>query len=97
MTVIHNVLMKFRDPAMVKEVEPLLRGMTSKIEDIQSLEVGIDQLGTPRSYHLALVVTLEDWEALRRYAEHPVHKPVVARIAEIAESVAVVDYESPNP
>lgn len=41
---------------------------------------------------LALVATYEDEEALRRYAEHPDHLPVVELSRRLCQHIVAVDY-----
>ena len=93
MAVVHTVLFKMRRPEDAERGAERLRAMAGRIEGVRSLEVGLDQLGGPRSWHLALTVRVDDWDALEAYAEHPEHVPVKTALAEAAEEVAVVDYE----
>jgi hypothetical protein len=93
MAVVHNVLFKLRDPADVERTAEILRGMDGKIDVLRALEVGVDRLGTPRSYHIALVTRFDSWEDLETYRTHPVHAPVLEHMGRVAEHAAVVDYE----
>lgn len=93
MTIVHNVLFKLKDPARVGETAKVLRSMEGKIAELKQIEVGVDQLDTPRSYHIALVTQFETWADFDVYREHPEHKPVLAHMAEVVEHAAVVDYE----
>lgn len=93
MTVVHNVLFKLKSKTDAPQTAKVLRGMSGKIPELLSIEVGINQLDTPRSYDLALITKFETWEALEVYRKHPVHQPVLAHMAEVTETAAVVDYE----
>jgi hypothetical protein len=91
----HVVFFKFKPevPAAARgEFLAMLRGLPAKIPEIVSSEAGEDVLGTPRSYHVALIATFAGREALDVYAKHPEHQPVLARAREICEAVAAVDF-----
>ncbi len=91
----HVVFFKFKAdvaPAERQAFLALLRGLPGKIPEIVSSEVGEDILGTPRSYHVALISTFAGRDALEVYAKHPDHQPVLARAREICEAIAAVDF-----
>lgn len=91
----HVVFFKFKPEIPAAERQDflaLLRGLPAKIPEIVSSEVGEDILGTPRSYHVALISTFAGRDALDAYAKHPDHQPVIARAREICEAIAAVDY-----
>ncbi len=94
MTVVHTVLFKLKDPAKAEPTASRLRAMSGQIEVLEDLEVGVDVLRTPRSYDLALTARFSSWDDLETYRTHPVHQPVLAHMAEVAESAVVVDYEA---
>lgn len=94
MAVIHNVLFKLKRPEDIEEAVALLRGMEGKIDVLKGIEVGVDRLGTPRSWHVALITRFDSWDDLETYRTHPVHQPVLAHMAGVAETAAVVDFES---
>ncbi|MGF1508542.1 MAG: Dabb family protein [Myxococcota bacterium] len=93
MTVIHNVLFKLEDPAQAEAAAERLRAMKGRIDVLRSIEVGIDQLGTARSYHVALITRFDSWEDLETYRNHPEHQPVLAFLGSLSEHAAVVDFE----
>lgn len=91
----HVVFFKFKTEVSAAERRDflaLLRGLPAKIPEIVSSEVGEDVLGTPRSYHVALISTFAGRDALDVYAKHPDHQPVIARAKEICEAIAAVDF-----
>jgi len=91
----HVVFFKFKPEVTATERQDflaMLRGLPAKIPEIVSSEVGEDIMGTPRSYHLALISTFADRDALDVYAKHPEHQPVLARAREICEAIAAVDF-----
>jgi hypothetical protein len=92
----HVVMFKFKpetDTRARVDFARMLTGLKDDVEVIQSLEIGQDFLKSPRSYDILLVVDLEDEEALKIYAGHPDHQPVLKRASEICQHVAVLDYE----
>ena len=93
MSVVHNVLFKLKDGHSRDATASILQQMAGKIEELRGLEVGVDRLGTPRSYHVALIARFDSWEGLETYRTHPVHQEVLKHMAEAAEHSVVVDYE----
>jgi hypothetical protein len=57
------------------------------------VEVGVDQVNSPRSYRIALFTRFESWDDLDRYRKHPAHQAFLKHIAEVIEAAAVVDSE----
>jgi hypothetical protein len=70
-----------------------LRALAGRIPEIQSLAVGSDVLGLPRSYHTGLVATFRDRAGLDAYDAHPEHQEVVRLGRSLSEHVASVDFE----
>lgn len=91
--IVHNVLFKLKDSGRIEETADVLRSMDGKIDVLRHLEVGVDRVGSERSYHIALVTKFDTWEDLERYRTHPEHAPVLAHMAKVVEQAAVVDYE----
>jgi len=92
----HIVFFKFKPDATAEQIRDViaqLRALPEKIDVIRHYEVGQDVLRLARSWDAALVGTYDSIEALKVYDEHPAHKQVVARIREISESIASVDFE----
>ena len=56
----HIVMFRLKDarPHKVEAAAQMLRSMKGKIEGLLELEVGTDFLGSERSYHLALTLSL---------------------------------------
>lgn len=91
--IVHNVLFKLKDKAKVPEAVDVLRSMQGKIAQLRHIEVGVDLLGSERSYHIALVTRFDNWADFEAYRNHPVHQPVLTHMAQVVEHSAVVDYE----
>ncbi|GAC1446382.1 MAG: hypothetical protein NVSMB56_04530 [Pyrinomonadaceae bacterium] len=71
----------------------MLRRLPSLIAEIESLGVGFDVIGLPRSYDLGLVVTFRNRAALETYTVHPEHVKVAEFGQRIHEHIASVDFE----
>ena len=70
-----------------------LRGLKGVIPELQSLSVGADILGLPRSYHTGLIAVFRDRAGLDVYTVHPEHAAVADLGRQISEHVASVDFE----
>ena len=95
----HIVIWKYRDdvePEVRAEHLKMLRSLASVIPELESLEVGLDVLGLPRSYHTGLVATFKDRAGLEAYTVHPEHIKAADFGRNISEHVASVDFESPS-
>lgn len=92
----HVVLFKLKDnsPEAVERTAAVLRAMEGQIEQLQSIEVGIDVLHSERSYDIALITKHESMADLEGYQVHPVHKKVIEHMQQVRESSVAVDFES---
>ncbi|THF79909.1 Dabb family protein [Cohnella fermenti] len=92
----HIVLFKLKDrsPESVERTAQVLRNLEGKIDELLSIEVGIDVLHSERSYDIALTTTFETMDGLQAYQVHPEHKKVIAHMNEVREASVSVDYES---
>ena len=96
----HIVMWRYKDgvdgktalehSAWMKENLEALMGV---VPELHSLEYGIDVLLTPSSYDGVLTVTVDDIDALSRYANHPEHLKIVEYAKRAAESRVAVDFE----
>jgi len=96
----HIVFFKFKESAEGKtraenmeQVRSLLLDLPPVIEQIKSMEVGVDVLRGDTSYDMALVADFDSLEALAQYTVHPRHKAVSDYVAKVREARAAVDYE----
>ena len=79
----------------VAGIRDMLLSMQGKIPQLRHLEVGVDVIGTERSYDLALVTRFESLADLQTYQVHPYHaETVVPFIKQMGTSTVTVDYES---
>lgn len=92
----HIVCFKLKDNSAenVARTAQVLRDMEGKIEELKSIEVGIDVLHSERSYDIALITKFESMEALEAYQVHPVHKKVIEHMLQVREASVSVDFES---
>lgn len=90
----HIVFFKLKDctPELMAKTRDLLLSMEGKIEELRSIEVGVDLLRTGRSYDIALVTTFDSLEDLERYQVNPLHQAVSQFITSVRESAVAVDY-----
>ncbi len=96
----HVVLWKLKEEANgntkqqnALEIKQRLEALNGKIPGLIKIEVGIDFLKTPESADVILYSEFENREALLVYAEHPLHKNVMAFILEARYERRVADYE----
>ena len=91
----HIVFFKLPEEAMDKK-DLLVEKLTSlkdKIDFTRALEVGINFADSDRAFDVSLTLVLDDKEALKAYATHEHHLPVVAFLKENNIETKVVDYE----
>ena len=88
----HIVLFKVKDKEDIQKGVDALMSMKGRIEGLLDIEVGVDFLGSERSYDIALTTTHPDREALDYYQAHPVHQPVKKIMHEIREASVACDY-----
>ncbi|MEO0563830.1 MAG: Dabb family protein [Chloroflexota bacterium] len=91
----HVVMFKFKDDASNDDragfVEMLYK-LADEVPQVRQLEVGNNFTDSPRACDLVLVVDLDDEAALKAYAAHPNHQPVLQRAGEVCAASYVVDY-----
>ena len=87
----HVVMFRLADQGDVDEAILRLRGLAGRIPTLDSIEVGRDANRGPAAYDLVLVSRHDDQDALRAYAEHPIHLEVVAWMKSRVTDRAVVD------
>lgn len=94
--IVHIVMFKFKDEnksANIEVVKEKLNGLLCKIDELKSIEVGVDFNQSERAFDLSLYSTFESKEDLKAYAIHEEHLKVVALIKEVTSESKVVDYE----
>ena len=94
--IVHIVMFKFREEnraVNIRQVEKELNALVDKIDELKSMEVGIDFNGSDRAFDLSLYSTFDSKDALACYATNPEHLKVVELIREVTSGSKVVDYE----
>ncbi|MGI6240115.1 MAG: Dabb family protein [Christensenellales bacterium] len=91
----HVVLYTIKDSHKEKipQLVEAFYGMKGKIPGLMELEAGADELGSERSYDLALITVFESWDAYRAYLDHPAHLPVKAGMHAARSGSVSCDYE----
>ncbi len=91
----HVVLYTIKDEykAKIPALVEAFYGMKGKIPGLVEVEAGGDELGSERSYDLALITSFESWDAYRAYLTHPAHLPVKAGMHEARSGSVSCDYE----
>jgi hypothetical protein len=95
----HLVIWKYKpdvDPEVRQEHVRMLSSLATKISAVQSLQVGFDVLGLPRSYDTGLVAVFQNRAELEAYTVHPEHIKAAEFGRTISDHVASVDFETPE-
>ena len=93
--IVHIVMFKFKDEDKEKNLQKVkleLNALVGKINELKSIEVGIDFNQSERAFDMSLYSTFETKEDLKSYAVHPAHVEVVALIKKVSSEAKVVDY-----
>lgn len=93
--IVHIVIFKFKDENKAQNIEKVtqeLNDLLTKIDELKSIEVGVDFNQSERAFDLSLYSTFESKEDLKAYAIHPAHLEVVSLIKSVTSESKVVDY-----
>lgn len=97
----HIVQWRVRDEAdgmdkerILAKMQTMLEDLNGKIPEIITLSVGVNERPGDNASDLVLLSTFADWDALKRYAEHPDHLHVVDFVGRVVTERRVVDFES---
>ena len=92
----HIVCFKLKDnsPEQCQKAKEVLLSMKGNVPQIKDIEVGIDFLGSDRSYDIILQVVLESAAELENYQNDPYHCSVVkTHMHAVRQASVAVDYE----
>lgn len=92
----HVVCFKLKNNSLAEKekAKEVLLSMKGNVPLLKDIQVGIDFLGSPRSYDVILEVILENKEALEEYQNDPYHCSVVKKhMHEVREASVAIDYE----
>ena len=76
----------------VAQLSEALAALPEHIDLIHDLTVGANVVVRPGNWDLALVVDLDDAEALETYRAHPEHQKVLALIEQLVADRCAVDF-----
>ncbi len=90
----HIVFFKVRQEERHKIAEAV-ENLTSleAVPVVRSVEVGLNELESGRSYDIALIVDTDSRDDYDIYDKHELHQPVRQFMRSIIESSATVDFE----
>jgi hypothetical protein len=93
----HVVFFKLKtfSPALATEMRDRIVAMKREINELVSIEAGVDVERSARSWDVCLIARFAVREHLAVYLAHPAHRAFGAWSLEHRESVCVVDYETP--
>ena len=92
----HIVCYKLKDSSMESRIKTkeVLMSMVGKVQYFNTINVGIDALGSERSYDIVLEMTFNSFDDMKKYQEDKYHKEVVKKYMHEARLTSVsVDYE----
>lgn len=72
----HVVCQKFAEKQDAHQAAEMLRALVGVVPTLKSMEVGIDFMGSERSYDLVLIAEFDSEEDLHAYDAHPAHGEV---------------------
>ena len=93
--IVHIVMFKLKEEdkkATLVKIKAVLEQLPKKIEELISMEVGINFDESERAFDLSLYSTFKTKEDLKAYGVHPAHLKVVEFIKSVALESKVVDY-----
>ena len=90
----HVVCFKLKEGESKEKAKEVLLSMKGKVPTIRSIEVGIDELHSARSYDIILEVLLDDFDALKEYQADEYHCSVVKKhMHAVRESSISIDFK----
>ena len=96
MAVKHLVLVELKDGVTDADMQEALDGLHAlkgQIPGLLSVDAGRNFTDRAGNYNFAVVMTLEDKDALAGYGPHPAHQAAAGKLAEFANGLMVVDFE----
>ena len=77
---------------VLKKIEQILNELPKYIDEIITLETGINFNSRPTAFDLSLSIDFKDKTDLSTYQVHPKHQEVLAHLGTLDLKTAVVDY-----
>lgn len=102
---VHVVLFYLKSDAPEKEADALVRDchqLLGKIPSVRHVWAGPPaKQATPdvaqQDFHVALIVLFDNYNDLKKYLDHPLHKQFVEKHNRYVERVIVHDFQEPRP
>lgn len=88
----HIVMWTVNRPEDIEPFAAELRSCKDLVAGMRSFEVGTRTDGYDANHDVVLVSSFDDAAALDAYVKHPHHQQVVAKLATMRRSRAVLDY-----
>ncbi|MFW6035201.1 MAG: Dabb family protein [Halothermotrichaceae bacterium] len=96
----HIVMFKLKELAEGKEksnnakkIKIMLEKLTEKIEELNTMEVGLNINDSEASFDIVLYSEFDNQESLNKYQVHSEHQKVVEFVRKVIEKRVVVDYQ----
>jgi len=84
--------LKTRNEENLNKLTSALRNLKEEIDVLVELEVGVNELESPRAMDVVLTTVFNSQDDLKIYQEHPNHLPVLSLAGDLCEYSKVVDY-----
>jgi stress responsive alpha/beta barrel protein len=96
LVLIHIVCFKYKadvDDRARRDHRQRLKAL-AVLEGVVELKVGVDVVGSPRSYDTGLMAKFRDRAALDAYQANPLHVPVAQHGVGLCDSIVSVDFDA---
>ena len=93
----HIVMWKVKEENKQENIKKMiaqLENLKDKIQEIISIEAGMNFNSGDAAFDIVLYSEFENEETLAKYQSHPAHQEVATFIKSVTENRAVVDYKS---
>ncbi len=77
----------------IEKTKTTFGSLKSRIDVIQSYEIGTNLKHTNLSYDLVIISEYKSWDDLNTYINHIEHKKAISICADIKKDKAIIDYE----
>ncbi len=84
--------LKPEEKGRAAEAKQRIMGLAA-IKEVKSIEVGLDNLKSPRSYDIILITDFDNIHDYKVYDAHELHQPVRQFMRSIVDSSVAVDFE----
>jgi hypothetical protein len=90
----HVVMWRVENPTpeRVDRFMGLLRSLEGNVTQLQTIEVGHNEVIDPQAFDVVLVTTFASWDDLEAYRIDPFHQGVAAQLRAMTAARSVVDF-----